>query len=243
MAKNELLPFANGEDANVLSTAQWEALTDIVQNGFQSGIARSEQVNRVLAQGAIASYALGQLIVDELSEDATLNPSRLYSNLLKALRHFGIQTGMVVAFSASTTPKSGYLLCNGAEISRSTYADLFAVIGTTYGSGNGSTTFNLPNLTDKFIQGSGTAGTVKSAGLPNITGRIRHMDYRDNNKSDETTGAFNLYSSNVYSGTNGGSTLMFGNISDFNASRESSIYGKSNTVQPPALTMRMYIKY
>lgn len=86
MAKNELLPFADGEDANVLPTNQWEALTDILENGFQSGIARSEQVNRVLSQGAVASYVLGQLIVDQLNKDATLDKSALYQNLILALQ-------------------------------------------------------------------------------------------------------------------------------------------------------------
>lgn len=86
MAKNELLPFAGGEDANVLPTNQWEALTDILENGFQSGIARSEQVNRVLAQGAVASYVLGQLIVDQLNKDATLDKDTLYQNLVSALQ-------------------------------------------------------------------------------------------------------------------------------------------------------------
>ena len=86
MAKNELLPFANGEDANVLPTQQWEALTDILENGFQSGVARSEQVNRVLAQGAVASYVLGQLIVDQLAQDATLDETTLYQNLVSALQ-------------------------------------------------------------------------------------------------------------------------------------------------------------
>ena len=86
MAKNELLPFADGEDANVLPTNQWEALTDILENGFQSGIARSEQVNRVLAQGAVASYVLGQLIVDQLNKNATLDKDTLYQNLVSALQ-------------------------------------------------------------------------------------------------------------------------------------------------------------
>ena len=86
MAKNELLPFADGEDANVLPTNQWEALTDILENGFQSGIAKSEQVNRVLAQGAVASYVLGQLIVDQLNKDATLVKDTLYQNLVSALQ-------------------------------------------------------------------------------------------------------------------------------------------------------------
>ena len=76
--------------------------------------------------------------------------------------------GAVVAFAGSTTPQ-GWLLCDGSTVSRTTYAKLFSVIGTTYGAGNGATTFNLPNLIDKFVEGSATAGTVKSAGLPNIT--------------------------------------------------------------------------
>ena len=109
MATNELLPFANGEDANVLPTNQWEALTDILENGFQSGIARSEQVNRVLAQGAVASYVLGQLIVDQLNKDATLDNSALYQNLILALQENakdaclplagGTMTGSITSYS------------------------------------------------------------------------------------------------------------------------------------------------
>ena len=80
--------------------------------------------------------------------------------------------GEVCFFACSSAPK-GYLVCNGATVSRTTYANLFAVIGTTFGSGDGSTTFALPNLIDRFAQGSTTVGTNKSAGLPNITGGHR----------------------------------------------------------------------
>ena len=54
-------------------------------------------------------------------------------------------TGAVSPFGGATAP-SGWLLCNGAAVSRATYADLFAVVGTTFGSGNGSTTFNVPDM-------------------------------------------------------------------------------------------------
>ena len=64
-------------------------------------------------------------------------------------------TGKIEWFAFNTAP-DGYLVCNGANVSRETYADLFAVIGTTFGSGDGSTTFALPNLIDKFAQGSTT---------------------------------------------------------------------------------------
>lgn len=61
-------------------------------------------------------------------------------------------TGSVLWFAANTPP-TGFLKANGDAISRSTYATLFAVIGTTFGSGDGSTTFNLPDLRAEFIRG------------------------------------------------------------------------------------------
>ena len=61
----------------------------------------------------------------------------------------------------------GFLLCDGSEISRTTYMDLFLVIGTKFGSGDGSTTFNLPNLTDaRYLQGGECAGTMVDEELP-----------------------------------------------------------------------------
>ncbi len=149
-------------------------------------------------------------------------------------------TGTIIAFAGNTLPK-GYLLCDGSKVSRTTYKKLFDVIGTTYGTGDGSTTFNLPNLTDKFIQGSNTVGTVKSAGLPNITGSIRGIKDGVNAQVSGATGAF--YESDIQNTlattTNGTYQGAYG----FSASRSSSIYGNSTTVQPPALTMRYIIKY
>lgn len=54
-------------------------------------------------------------------------------------------TGFIQMFAGNTAP-TGWLMCDGSAISRTTYSDLFTVIGTTYGSGDGSTTFNLPDL-------------------------------------------------------------------------------------------------
>lgn len=148
----------------------------------------------------------------------------------------GTITGKIEWF-AFNTPPDGYLVCNGANVSRVTYADLFAVIGTTFGSGDGSTTFTLPNLIDKFAQGSTTVGTVKSAGLPNITGSLSTAEW-----SAEWSGAFsrNNRTNRTYAHSYepGGGTAY-----SFNASRSSSIYGNSTTVQPPALTLLPCIKY
>lgn len=66
-------------------------------------------------------------------------------------------TGEVTMFAGSSAP-TGWLICDGSQVSRTTYADLFAVISTTYGVGDGSTTFNLPNAAGKVPVGVGDAG-------------------------------------------------------------------------------------
>jgi microcystin-dependent protein len=67
-------------------------------------------------------------------------------------------TGAIIATAAATAP-SGWLICDGTAVSRTTYANLFGVIGTTYGAGNGTTTFNLPNLKGRVPVGRDAAQT------------------------------------------------------------------------------------
>lgn len=74
-----------------------------------------------------------------------------------------VPTGTVFSFTGSAAP-SGYLLCDGSAVSRTTYAALFAVEGTTYGSGDGSTTFNLPNMVGRFAFGKASSGTGSTLG-------------------------------------------------------------------------------
>lgn len=71
------------------------------------------------------------------------------------------QPGSVMYFAAETAPV-GWVKANGAEVSRTAYADLFSVVGTTYGTGNGSTTFNLPDLRGEFLRGYDDARGVDS---------------------------------------------------------------------------------
>ena len=151
-----------------------------------------------------------------------------------------LPVGSYIQFAGSQAPE-GFLVCNGGAISRTTYSALFAVIGTTYGSGDGSTTFNLPNLTDRFLQGSTTSGTAKNAGLPNITG---YVEMRYGTVSGAATGAVTSVDSslsNIQSNWSGSSqpNAKIG----IDASLSNSIYGNSATVQPPALTCLICIKY
>lgn len=80
---------------------------------------------------------------------------------------FFITTGMITPYGGSSAP-AGWLMCYGQAISRTTYANLFAVIGTNFGSGNGSTTFNVPDLRGRMAlgvdtMGGGAAGIVAAA--------------------------------------------------------------------------------
>ena len=159
-----------------------------------------------------------------------------------------IPIGTVIPFSGNGVIPSGYLLCNGAAVGRSAYSKLFETIGTTYGEGDGVSTFNLPDLTDKFIEGSSVAGTVKQSGLPNIKGAFgRHETVSANGAFVATTNS--SVSENMSQGGRRTNDAM-----DFNAAKGTytttgsimaeadSPYGKSDTVQPPALTMRYIIK-
>jgi microcystin-dependent protein len=79
-------------------------------------------------------------------------------NEIKETVNVNTPTGIVSIFAGTVAP-DGWLICDGSEISRSTYSDLFNVIGTTYGDGDGSTTFNLPNLKGRVPVGLDTEDT------------------------------------------------------------------------------------
>ena len=92
--------------------------------------------------------------------------------------------GSVIMFAASTPP-SGYLIANGAEVSRTTYAGLYAVIGTTFGDGDGSLTFNLPDMRGYFARGWDSTGTVDK--------NISHQDGTTTVSSTSVTGLITKY--------------------------------------------------
>jgi len=82
-----------------------------------------------------------------------------------------VPAGSIICFSGAIVPQ-GWLFCNGQAISRTTYHKLFNTIGTTYGEGDASTTFNLPNLQDRFPRGrgSGNLGVIGGSDSVTLTG-------------------------------------------------------------------------
>ena len=154
----------------------------------------------------------------------------------------GALVGSVTCYAGAGTPEN-YLLCDGSAVSRTNYADLFAVIGTTYGAGDGSTTFNLPLLTDnRFIEGSNTPGTQHDAGLPNIVGKLYTCsEYDTANRIQEPTPLWKIerWPGPRSTITTSGSALAI----TFDASNVNAAYGSSATVQPQSLTLKPLIKY
>ena len=159
------------------------------------------------------------------------------------VRSYIMPAGVIIPFAGSSIP-AGYLLCNGAVVSRTTYAKLFKVIGTTYGAGDGSTTFNLPDLRDRFLEGAGTnaIGRYLSAGLPNITGDSNVAAYWDNRsqqtgcylKSKDWSQTFSLIAK---------SGNMSSKVFVFDANSSNTTYGSSSTVQPKSMVVQYLIKY
>jgi microcystin-dependent protein len=108
----------------------------------------AEITNIKLASGIDASkLTTGTLPIDRV-EDGAVTQAKLASGV-------GTPAGAVMAFAMNSAP-AGWLAANGSNVSRSTYAALFAAISTTYGVGDGSTTFALPDLRGIFVRGSGS---------------------------------------------------------------------------------------
>ena len=149
---------------------------------------------------------------------------------------YAVPIGTILSYSVAIPPV-GFLVCDGSEVSKTTYADLFEIIGDTYGTATDTSKFKLPDLRDRFVQGAnGNLGTSKDAGLPNITGKF----YHDTNAKAGLSGAF------TYEGTGrqnlANDTPANSGLITFDASKSNSIYGNSNTVQPPSVCLTFIIK-
>lgn len=83
------------------------------------------------------------------------------------------ETGVIKMFGGSSAP-TGYLMCNGDAVNRTTYADLFAVIGTSFGSGDGSTTFNVPDMRGRAPIGVGTGTGLTARAMGATVGAETH---------------------------------------------------------------------
>ncbi len=142
----------------------------------------------------------------------------------------------------SNTLLSNEIWLEGQEVSRKTYEKLFTIYGTTYGAGDGSTTFNLPDCRNRVLWGSTSFGYI-NAGLPNIEGSLSFSGIDPNTFTGSASGAFSKSNSGG-SGNKHDRWVSGGTINvNFNAARFNPIYSASSTVQPPAIKCRIKTRY
>ncbi len=168
-----------------------------------------------------------------------------YWSLVPILSDFdeiGFKTGDIKIQTTATIP-TGWLLCNGAGVSRTTFSNLFTKIGTTYGTGDGSTTFNIPDLRDRYIIGANTnaLGTYIAEQLPNIKGNC-HIYNDATSDSSVTNGAITttgFNSSNKRAFSTSGSNPR---VLSVNAHDSVTTYTDSGKVYPLSLALNFIIK-
>ncbi len=158
--------------------------------------------------------------------------------------------GSIQAYGGATAPW-GWLLCQGQAVSRATYAELFGVIGTSFGAGDGSTTFNVPDLRGKTTFGVSSSsselpsvGRTTNGAIPNITGTVHPGN------ADVYTGIFSA--SGAFSPTSQGQANTIFNVNaqlkttnhsaSFDASRSSSLYKTTSSVIPASVGVNYIIK-
>jgi microcystin-dependent protein len=165
-----------------------------------------------IAAGAVES----SMMVDTIEPGSALNASITVNEkgLIEAFSpSITVTTGILMQFAVASIP-SGWLACDGSAVSRSTYADLFAAIGTTHGAGNGTTTFNLPDCRGRVIEsGAEGIGAVKGAATHTLTASEipEHSHTFDGKSLAGITPSFFLSShSTSYQGSFTGSTGSVG---------------------------------
>ena len=190
-----------------------------------------------LAKMAKELIATSAQAADKSNAKTIITPARMH----EVINSYLMPAGTIVSYAGASVP-SGWLLCNGANVSRTTYANLFRAIGTKWGAGDGSTTFALPDSDGRVLQGAtdvSKVGKYLEAGLPNITGTFA-ASYYVYRKVFDATGVFTEKISAGADGNIDGHSMNNVGIS-FSASNGNPIY-QGTTVQSPALQALMIIK-
>ncbi len=150
------------------------------------------------------------------------------ATVLQQLATSGAPAGAVMPF-AFTTPPTGWLKCNGAALNRSSYQELFSKIGTAFGAGNGSTTFNIPDMRGEFLRGWDNGRGVDA-------GRVFGSQQGDQIRSHR----HNLYGDGDFDWTSNNRSGVSGNGSRVQGH---SAYFGGNETRPRNVSLLFCIKY
>lgn len=183
---NEFLPFADQSTANLIPYAEWVNAAKRL-TGFVSGIAKSNEMNRVFAQGAQAGYAIAKFIERTLSEDVYVSDGeRLADQFYRAIVQMSYRAtpiGCILTFPVHVEIDGYVATNNGGNLSQTTYDQLYAVYGTKFNTSSTlANQFGIPDMAHRVFEAAATLeeiGCYVAAGLPNITGFSNIAGYFD----------------------------------------------------------------
>jgi len=164
----------------------------------------------LLVIGILFAQEIGIIVVPNGNVGiGTENPTAALevNGRIKDKTGFVMPVGTILAYGGDTAPE-GWLLCDGLDISRTEYADLFVIIDITYGTGNGSTTFNIPDLRGIFLRGAGTNGQLTDANGNPFTATLGEYqnDSMQGHEHESGTPLENYMTTGAYGKINIGST-------------------------------------
>lgn len=235
--------------ANAIQTVP--NLSDLVSSGYPTNGDPSKGIAPTLP-GAAWFHWVSQTLGCAIQGNGLTIDQTKTDQLLSAMKNLGkaiVPIGTVVFYLGTTIP-DGYLLCNGASLSRTDFPELFEVLGTKCGSVD-SAHFTLPDTHHRFLEGTTTlseVGQYIAAGLPNILSSGRGFDDQFDISQygfHDLTGAMFIsrtgprkYDRDMYESHASGALSW-----TFDASRNSALYGASTTNQPAALQVYCLIRY
>lgn len=174
---NEFLPFADQSNANLIPYSEWVSAAKRL-TGFVSGIAKSNEMNRVFAQGAQAGYAIAKFIERTLSEDVYVaDGERLADQFYRAIVQMSYRAtpiGCILTFPVQVEIDGYVATNNGGNLSQTTYDQLYAVYGTKFNTSSTlANQFGIPDMAHRVFEAAATLeeiGCYVAAGLPNNYG-------------------------------------------------------------------------
>jgi len=217
---------------------------------YETVLVTSKNGNAITHSALVNSHSSGENVV--MSFDATELTS-LESSLSTTITNLNnsIIKGEISMFAGSVIP-SGYLECDGSSISRTTYASLFSVIGTSFGTGDGSTTFGLPNLKGRVCVGLNTGdadfNTVgKTGGANSVNFQHSHQYPHTHVVTGHTSGPnnanLNLDLGGTYGAASASHTHTFSATTSGNSNTTVPTGGVNTSVLNPYITFKFIIKY
>lgn len=240
--------YATKWTANAIETPP--DLAALVSSGYPTNGDPSKGIPPTLPGAPWFHWVAQSLATVIVGNGLTLDQTKT-DQLLGALKNFGktvVPIGSVIFYLGTTIP-DGYLLCNGASLSRTEFPELFAVLGTKCGSVD-SAHFTLPDTHHRFLEGTTTlseVGQYIAAGLPNIEGYLNSANLGDIDAGYVLSWNGALRPNRVRNGriiaTQENNNYVITDDANFDASKSNALFGSSDTNQPKSLRGYLLIRY